>query len=210
MSHPEDLLLPYATGDLTPQDSERVREHLQTCGECRAAVDELAEMDARLRALPPVLPAVPRVVHSSRLQSIWTIGLRVAAALALVAAGAAGMWWWKRPAPPVQGGLYALVFYEPVALRAGATDAQRRDRFQRFARWQRGMTTVTGVKLSEESGRFYESEQTVAVLDRQAGPGLAVSGFILIRADSYEAAAAVGPGCPVFDDGGKVEVRRVR
>ena len=210
MSHPENLLLPYVTGDLTSEDSELVREHVQTCSECRAAVSELVDMDARLRSLHPLLPATPLPLTSSRPSSMWGIGLRAVAALALVAAGAAGMWWWKRPAPMVQGGLYALVFYEPVAVRAVATDAQRRDRSQRFARWQRGMTTVTGVKLSDESGRFYESEQTVNVLDRRAGPGLAVSGFILIRADSYEAAAAVVPGCPVFDDGGRVEVRRVR
>lgn len=212
MSHPEELLLPFVSGDLAPADHDRVVLHLTTCGDCARAVLELRDMHERLRRMPTLPAGVPPAVPASRSRVVRQTVLRAAAALLLIATGAAGMWWWSRPAPPPTGGLYALVFYEPVALRAAQTDAERRDRYRRFAQWQRPLygRTVDGLKLVDESGRFFVTPIDVRTADRSSLPGLALSGIVIVRGDSYEEVASFVPGCPVFEDGGQVEVRRIR
>lgn len=212
MSHPEDLLLPYATGELADHRALDVQTHLATCASCAQAVIELRDMHNRLTAMPKMRPGLPPPMPARRRGRLWLVTAGTAAAVALMAAGAGAMWWWSRPAPPSASGLYALVFYEPVAVRAMQTDDARRDRYRRFGQWQRPLAarTVSGIKLVDESGRFYDSPSQVRAADRTALPGLALSGLIVVRGDSYEEVSSFVKDCPVFEDGGQVEVRRIR
>jgi anti-sigma-K factor RskA len=41
VNHPQDDLVPYALGELSGQELQRVRQHLSSCGECRQEVEQL-------------------------------------------------------------------------------------------------------------------------------------------------------------------------
>lgn len=56
-AHPDDLLLPYALGELDPAEAREVEAHLDGCGRCRDEVAALrAGVVATVEELPPVAP----------------------------------------------------------------------------------------------------------------------------------------------------------
>jgi anti-sigma factor RsiW len=52
--HPETELTGYLTDTLAPAERARVAEHLQTCAECRRALEESRAVLAGLAAAPAV------------------------------------------------------------------------------------------------------------------------------------------------------------
>ncbi len=55
-THPETALVPFIRGELTGGERDRVADHLERCGECRASAESfratLAELAARIDELP--------------------------------------------------------------------------------------------------------------------------------------------------------------
>ena len=86
--HPGDLLSAHLDGELPPEAEDRVDEHLEGCGACRAELDDLAAARRTLRSLPPVpAPAglVGGIVRARQRASRRGVALAlVAASLAVV------------------------------------------------------------------------------------------------------------------------------
>jgi predicted anti-sigma-YlaC factor YlaD len=86
-------LLPLAvSGDLPPADAKRVREHLATCGQCRAAGEDFAALGNVLRRLPTPQPRAELLVRvraaaESRLEDQKSHTRDTAILAALVVAG---------------------------------------------------------------------------------------------------------------------------
>jgi anti-sigma factor RsiW len=68
MTHPEtELLSAHLDGDLGPDESRSVEEHLASCASCTALYRELQQVQARARELPDLLPKRdlwPQIAHS--------------------------------------------------------------------------------------------------------------------------------------------------
>ena len=127
-------------GELSPQETARLEEHLAHCPACQALMGDLAALHAQLGALPPV--EVPKnlkedilaAVHDSKVTPLPTKKnfyykkwMASAAALALVMAGA---WGWSvsrpgSPSPlPLAGNLEAAAPQEtPVSAKAADSAA---------------------------------------------------------------------------------------
>ena len=110
MTHEQyrDSLGPWVDGELTPETSSVVAEHVGTCAACRAAADEIRALSASLRGLPRhALPddlkarmLRPAETGSPRapLRRPWAIASFAAAAVVLiVAVGVIGL---RRPEAP--------------------------------------------------------------------------------------------------------------
>jgi anti-sigma factor (TIGR02949 family) len=68
-----DLLEPYLDGDLTPEESERLRAHLEGCAACAAELALAGRVQAGLRALPqPDCPPelLARVLKTGRGEAV--------------------------------------------------------------------------------------------------------------------------------------------
>lgn len=95
MSHQPELLSAMLDGELSEAETSWVAAHLESCGQCRSDLEDLASARAAVRGLPmldlpeDVLPGEPRVTR------LWPHGVAVAAmsvaAAAVVAIGALGM-----------------------------------------------------------------------------------------------------------------------
>jgi len=130
MTHEQyrDSLGPWVDGELTPETSSVVAEHVGTCAACRAAVDEIRGLSASLRGLPRhALPddlkarmLRPAETGSPRapLRRPWAIASFAAAAVVLIVAiGVIGL---RRPEAPQ----VARLDMNEVP-RIGSTSAQR-------------------------------------------------------------------------------------
>ncbi len=90
----------------------RIAEHLASCADCRTWADEHVAIRTSLRTLPELeLPdlALQRIWKRTSRSGEGRItstmrhrGLRVAAAAAIVIAGAVGLWNWRGPTPSAQ------------------------------------------------------------------------------------------------------------
>jgi anti-sigma factor RsiW len=90
MTHPDELLSTFLDGELTAAERRKVLTHVAGCEECRAELEELAAVRARIRALPMLdvssellglRPGRPTPSHRRR---IW-VGAAAAVAAAVVA-----------------------------------------------------------------------------------------------------------------------------
>ena len=114
------------------------------------------------------------------------------------------------PAPLVRnvdGQKFALFFAEdPGSMAVSA--AERNRRMDAFMAWMRGLGDATvrlgGSELDDTRGRI------VGVQARAVAPDLVLSGFLVIRAGSYDEAEALARGCPIVARGGQVIVRQLR
>ena len=223
MTHPsDDLLVRQVSGELDGAVRTAVDQHLQACAECRRRATEFEEMDGVLRRLPPM--AVPadftdrvraRVVLSSGgARFSWR---QAAAAALLLAAGLSGGWTLARatapPAPAAivrnaDGPKFALIFAEDPATWENVSREERERRFEEFMVWLRGIGD-TSVRLGGtqlDNTRGYIVGASAPAVD----PELALSGFIVIRAQTYDEARAHAQRCPLLARGGQVIVRRLR
>lgn len=97
--HPETELIPYLRGELGAAEAERVARHLEACGHCRGALNELGRTLDELRHSAPAPPAI----HWGRYRAELSTKL-----------GERGRGqtprWWRRPVPlTVAAGLAGLL-----------------------------------------------------------------------------------------------------
>lgn len=52
MNHPDELLSAFLDGEISPEDRDRVSQHLSGCGRCRSELDQLAAVRSAVRGLP--------------------------------------------------------------------------------------------------------------------------------------------------------------
>jgi anti-sigma factor RsiW len=76
--------------ELEPEEERQLTRHLESCGECRRALDELQHSRELLQASSPYVPASPRVVvlrPSGLRQPLWAFAAGLAAALLVFVVG---------------------------------------------------------------------------------------------------------------------------
>ena len=95
-----DQLSAYLDDELSSRDAERVREHLETCPECRRLLDEIRRTVDALKALPSIeapgdlqprimagvaeTPAEPRPVRVARWRALWPVAAAIAIAAVIM------------------------------------------------------------------------------------------------------------------------------
>jgi anti-sigma factor RsiW len=85
--HPETELIGYVTGELPASEQARVASHLQTCAQCRRAVEESRAVLSRLAAEAPAPPPLNDGRYQAELRARVQASRRRA--------------WWARPWPAV-------------------------------------------------------------------------------------------------------------
>lgn len=211
-----DLVVDSLMDDLNPQDAERLEAHLASCGECAAAATEMRKLWDEFGRLAVPTPLSPesmvrfgRQLERSRRRPAWATGLKAAAAIALLIAGAAlgRLLGGDTPsATEVRAGSdYILLVRgdEPdrrfpeaqlvAEYRAWANDLASRGAF------------VGGEKLADDSGRWVSTKERSAEEFSRSN----VSGFFLIRASSYDEAVDLARQSPHVEYGGILEVRAI-
>ena len=76
--------------ELDPEEDRLLTRHLESCEECRHALDELSQSRELLQASSPYVPASPKVVvlrPSGLRQPVWAFASGLAAALLVFAVG---------------------------------------------------------------------------------------------------------------------------
>jgi len=85
--HPDTELTAFVAGALAPAERARVAAHLESCADCRQAVEESRAVLARLAAGGPVLPPIDWGRYGADLRArVQSAGRRS---------------WWVRPMPAV-------------------------------------------------------------------------------------------------------------
>lgn len=128
----------------------------------------------------------------------WRTPVRVAAAIALVVGGVMFGRWSTSPAEPASGRSFLLLLYGDT-VRSGKTEQAL---VAEYGAWADGLRQRQQLIAAE---RLQPVVRVVG--DASVGTQIAPVGFFLIRADSFEAAAATAADCPHARYGGTVVVR---
>lgn len=124
----------YFYGELTPEERADTAAHLRDCAACRQALADLEEMEQALgdrvvdappdRDWGPFMARLDARVGPPRVSRAW---MQMAAALLLVAAGAAGGWTWSRASHPAgnAGRAAALTPADAAIAERGGSELER-------------------------------------------------------------------------------------
>jgi hypothetical protein len=124
--------------------------------------------------------------------------MRLAAALALVAGGIVFGRWTMAPAEPAGGRSFLLLLYGD-AVRSGTSEQAL---VAEYGAWADGLRQRQQLIAAE---RLQPATRVIG--NASAATQFAPVGFFLIRADSFESAAATAADCPHARYGGTVVVR---
>ena len=222
MNHPTDETLGlYVGGLLGERERAEVDAHAAGCGSCARAIEELVEMNDVLGRLPAVsVPGSIRDRIGARLlldggpKRVAAWRAAAAAAILFVLGGFVGMALsTPDPAPDAlvrdaDGPKFALIFAEEYESLTGAPPVERSRRMAEFMAWMRGIGDASvqlgGSELDDTRGRIVGAS-TAAV-----APGVVLSGFLVIRATSYDQAEEIARRCPIVARGGQVIVRQLK
>ena len=105
-----------------------------------------------------------------------------------------------------------FVFLYRGRMRLGSADQQQKT-LEKWGAWmselgQRGVIVNPGQPL-EDTGKRVEGPNRVVHDGPFAEIKDLVNGFTIITAANIDEAAEIAKGCPIFDDGGGVEVRPI-
>lgn len=107
---------------------------------------------------------------------------------------------------------YMFVFRNPPCA-VEPTPEQMQENFQKWMSWIAGMKTqgqYLGGQPLEDLGKVLRGPRGGSVTDGPfAEAKEIVSGYMLIKADSFEHAAIIAKDCPVYENAGSVEVRQI-
>jgi hypothetical protein len=204
----------HVDGELDAGERAALEAHLAGCASCRALLGDLRRLVVAARALPAreperdLWPAIERELSRAPRRA-WPRWLLAFAAGILAAVTVLALW--RRSSVPARvaaaGESYLLLLHEDEDFGAGRTPEEHARLVERYARWARdlGSRCSAGDELDE---RAVELRPGTAALEREAGPR--IGGFFRIEvADSAEA-LEVARSCPHLEQGGWIELRRVR
>lgn len=212
-----DLVVDSLMDRLDPEEGTALEQHLASCSQCAADAEQMRSMWQGLEDVTPPIPSGETFIRFGRRlersrRSVWSTGLKAAAGIALLLGGAfigrltgsdvtpAGV---RDVQAPTQSYLLVIRGNEPnrrfpdtplmPAYRAWEGDLERQG------------ILVAAEKLRDDGGRWVND---LAPAD-DATDALAVRGFFLIRAESYEDAVLVARESPHIAYGGTIEVRQI-
>jgi hypothetical protein len=101
-----------------------------------------------------------------------------------------------------------MIFAEDPATLVDLSDEERRRRYDEFMAWMRsiddGIVHLGGSELDTASGGI------VGASIRAPSQPFVLSGFIVVRSQSYDEVARHAERCPIVGRGGQVVVRQLR
>ena len=152
----KELLIGLLYDELSPEDRQRVSDHLASCPRCTGTLDRLDEARALLRETEPAVPAAPRVLVMRPPRKRWMVGFAAGFLVAalLLGAGTAAGFYLARPGDDLAG-------------RVG-THAETLDTVTRTLEDQRMMIETLGQQPTPGSTALTQ-EQFVAGLRALAG-----------------------------------------
>jgi hypothetical protein len=221
--HPTDLLPLYLAGEVDEPERLQIAAHLAACTACARALERVRVTSARLDRLPiaPLPHAFTEgIIEASRrrrplaVSPVWLASIAAAVVIGI----ALGLMWSAvrtMPATPpaTTGQQFMLMMLEPIAERLALGPEESRERGRLMTNWVAGMrehrSLVGGERLHDEGGRLV-SNQSVDDRFGQVPAGELFTGYLLIRAASYDEATEIAKSCPILAFGGRVAVRAVR
>lgn len=85
---------------------------------------------------------------------------------------------------------------------------------QRYRDWandlRRKNQLVSAAKLSDAGGRLRKTAQGIQVDGPFIETKEAIGGFFIVKAQSLDNATQLAESCPIFDEGGFVEIREIQ
>jgi hypothetical protein len=211
-----ERLSEYLDGELGPAERAACEAHLAGCASCRALLDDLARLQRAARALPArpperdLWPGIERALGRGAPRTAWLLAfaagvlvtLGALLAYRLVAGGRA------EPELVARGGEdYMLLLHEPAGFGEGA-EAEHAAIVERYARWaaELGERCTGGEELAPEGLELRPGSDAPGALP----DGARVGGYFLLSVRDREEALALARTCPHLEQGGWIELRRIR
>jgi hypothetical protein len=216
-----DRLSEYLDGELAGDERARLEQHLATCAACRATLVELEAVVRAARGLAPRAPSTdlwtslePSLERSLEAEVVprrvaVRLWLAFAAGVVVTLAGTLAL----RPRAGGDqvaslGERYLLLLHEPEGFGADLDEAEHAALVERYGRWalELGERCLGGEELDPE-----RSELVPGAGEPLARPdGARVGGYFLLATRDRAEAYALARTCPHLEQGGSVEIRRIR
>jgi hypothetical protein len=225
-----ELTIDYLNGALGAEARRAADEHLATCADCRGEIDELSRVWGALGRLPPAAPS-PDIVarfersldgrRGGREPRVASVNARharpavlaIAASLILLIGIAAGVAIQRATSTPEQAGTtddgrheFVLLLYESDGTK-GQTQADEMRLVEEYSAWGRKLARAGDLVGGEKLAADFKTIAPVGAGALTAAG--AIGGFFVVRARSYEEAAAIAQTCPHLAHGGAIEVRMI-
>lgn len=209
-----DLMVDSLLNGLEPEESTQLETHLGSCARCRKSAEEMRRMWNELGELAAPQPRSSiSVEFGRRLERrgrkwMRSPAVRAASIILLVAMGVV----LGRLVPAIGGRMSEEAASEFLLLIRGdqpSTLVPETQLVQEYGAWADRLAAegqlVTARKLAEDEGRWLNASRRPAV----EPPGVAVGGFFIVRAESYEEAVLIARESPHLSYGGTIEVRAI-
>jgi hypothetical protein len=212
-----DRLSEYLDGELARDERALLEQHLATCAACRATIAELEAVVRAARGLAPrapstdLWPSLESGVEAERVprRAVARLWLAFAAGVLITLAGTLAF---RSRAGGDQvassGERYLLLLHEPEGFGADLDEAEHAALVERYGRWalELGERCLGGEELDPE-----RSEIVPGVGEPLARPdGARVGGYFLLATRDRAEAYALARTCPHLEQGGSIEIRRIR
>jgi hypothetical protein len=211
-----DLVVDSLMDRLEARQRAELETHLAGCATCAAEADEMRSLWRGLEAVETPAPSGETFIRfgrqlERRRRKALPLGLRVAAAAGLLLGGALFGRLTTNGTEPAGRDLdapsqsYLLVIRGAVANR----ESPGTPLLPAYLAWERDLESegilVAAEKLSDDGGEWVR-DQPLSAADPST---LALRGFFLIRAASYDEAVSVARQSPHIAFGGTIEVREI-
>ena len=214
-----DLVVDSLMDRLDPAERATLEQHLAGCSQCAAEAEHMRSMWQELENVAPPTPSGEALIRFGRRlersrRPRWAAGLKVAAGIVLLLGGALlGRLTAASVTPPGGGGRDLSAPTQSYLLVIRGNEPNRRfpdtPLMPAYRAWESDLERegilVAAEKLRDDGGRWVNDW---APTDDGAD-ALAVRGFFLIRAESYEDAVRVARESPHIAYGGTIEVRQI-
>jgi hypothetical protein len=229
-----DRLSEYLDGELADAERAALETHLARCAACTAVLADLTALVGAARARPARAPrrdlwpelARPRDGAGARARRLDASararrmdasararrGPVLAAFAAGLLAGLGAFLVLGRDAAPAaervaRGEPYLLLLHEPAGFGADMSAAEHAAVVARYAGWARelGARCVAGDELASEGTRLAPDAEPERLPD-----GARIGGYFLVDVADEAEALALARSCPHLDQGGWIELRRIR
>lgn len=213
-----ERLSEYLDEDLDASARGTCEAHLAGCAACRALLADLRRLRAAARALPEraptrdLWPGIERELTRSaavRPRQRWLLAFAAGVLVTLV--GALAFRLLERRAEPELVARatehYLLLLHEPAGFGDHIDEAEHAALVARYARWaeELGPRCAGGEELDSDGLELHPAAEPAA-----SPAGARVGGYFLLAVADRDEAVALARTCPHLEQGGWIELRRIR
>ncbi len=106
---------------------------------------------------------------------------------------------------------FLFLFRSPSGARLSPEEMQRS--LQKWGKWMEGLAkagSLKGGEPLEEGGKVVSGPRKLVTDGPFAESKEIVGGYLIVSAKNLNEATEISKGCPIFEEGGSVEVRAIR